>query len=403
MFDSNPRKKWVVLVAGSNGWYNYRHQADIFHAYQLMRKNNISAENIITFAYDDIALNSENPFPGKVFNDYKHKDVYQGVLIDYRKDEVTPQNFMRALKGDKELEANGKKVLKSGPEDHVFIYFSDHGAESLIAFPDDVLYARQLNETLTYMHQHNMYSKLVLYVEACHAGSMFYDILAADIGIYVTTAANRLESSWAAYCDDDKIDTCLSDEYSHNWLVDSEHHDLGHYTLNQQFRHVKQKTKKSHVTKYGEMDIGNLSVGEFQGDTEKSMHSNMAPLPVDRRPAPRAHLTAMSRKLMRATTEEEHEAASRKLHRALQLGRIVKETFEDIVLDATKHHWPTLNGLSKLEELKCYETVFNAFQTKCFTIQQVPEVAQYTVHLMDLCKAGYEAKFLVQSVQHVCS
>jgi legumain len=27
---------WAVLIAGSNTWYNYRHQADVFHAYQML-------------------------------------------------------------------------------------------------------------------------------------------------------------------------------------------------------------------------------------------------------------------------------------------------------------------------------------------------------------------------------
>ena len=28
-------KIWVLLVAGSENWYNYRHQADVCHAYQV--------------------------------------------------------------------------------------------------------------------------------------------------------------------------------------------------------------------------------------------------------------------------------------------------------------------------------------------------------------------------------
>jgi legumain len=59
---------WAVLVAGSNGYGNYRHQADICHSYQIMIKNGIPADQIITLAYDDIANNSENPFPGKMYN-----------------------------------------------------------------------------------------------------------------------------------------------------------------------------------------------------------------------------------------------------------------------------------------------------------------------------------------------
>lgn len=33
--DPDVRAHWALLVAGSSGWYNYRHQADVFHAYQV--------------------------------------------------------------------------------------------------------------------------------------------------------------------------------------------------------------------------------------------------------------------------------------------------------------------------------------------------------------------------------
>jgi legumain len=59
---------WAVLVAGSNTYANYRHQSDVFHAYQILKKNGFTQDRIITFAYDDIAQNIKNPFKGKVFN-----------------------------------------------------------------------------------------------------------------------------------------------------------------------------------------------------------------------------------------------------------------------------------------------------------------------------------------------
>ncbi|KAA3673892.1 uncharacterized protein DEA37_0009656, partial [Paragonimus westermani] len=77
-----------------------------------------------------------NPYPGKIFNDYYHRDVYAGVRIDYRGRDVNPGIFMRVMKGDAQLKAAGKKVLQSGPQDNVFVYFSDHGAEGLICFPE---------------------------------------------------------------------------------------------------------------------------------------------------------------------------------------------------------------------------------------------------------------------------
>ena len=50
---------WAVLVAGSNSWINYRHQADVCHAYQVLHKNGIPDSNIIVMMYDDLANNVE--------------------------------------------------------------------------------------------------------------------------------------------------------------------------------------------------------------------------------------------------------------------------------------------------------------------------------------------------------
>merc|ERR550514_1541026 len=59
---------WAVLIAGSAGYGNYRHQADVCHAYQIVKNAGIKPEHIIVLAVDDIANNSENPVPGKLFN-----------------------------------------------------------------------------------------------------------------------------------------------------------------------------------------------------------------------------------------------------------------------------------------------------------------------------------------------
>jgi len=50
---------WAVLVAGSSGYDNYRHQADVCHAYQILHKNGIPDSNIVVMMYDDIAHNLE--------------------------------------------------------------------------------------------------------------------------------------------------------------------------------------------------------------------------------------------------------------------------------------------------------------------------------------------------------
>ncbi|KAM7376276.1 hypothetical protein PAMP_006019 [Pampus punctatissimus] len=93
-------KNWVVIVAGSNGWYNYRHQADACHAYQIVHKNGIPDEQIVVMMYDDLAQNEENPTPGVLINRPNGTDVYKGVPKDYTGSDVTPENFLAVLKGD---------------------------------------------------------------------------------------------------------------------------------------------------------------------------------------------------------------------------------------------------------------------------------------------------------------
>lgn len=87
-------ENWAVLVAGSHTWSNYRHQADVYHAYQSLVKGGFDTDRIITLAYDDIAHHLTNPYKGKVFNKPTFKeagqDVYAGIKIDYSKAHVTP-------------------------------------------------------------------------------------------------------------------------------------------------------------------------------------------------------------------------------------------------------------------------------------------------------------------------
>lgn len=71
--------RWAVLVAGSSGYGNYRHQADVCHAYQLLRKGGVKEKNIVVFMYDDIAAHELNPRPGVIINHPQGDDVYAGV------------------------------------------------------------------------------------------------------------------------------------------------------------------------------------------------------------------------------------------------------------------------------------------------------------------------------------
>lgn len=85
--------------------------------------------------------------------------MYAGCNIDYSGKDVTPEVFQAVMEGDSNF-VKGKgneKVLKSNDKSKVFVFFTDHGAPGLIAFPSKYLYADQLDKTINLMHTNKMY------------------------------------------------------------------------------------------------------------------------------------------------------------------------------------------------------------------------------------------------------
>ncbi|MQK21983.1 hypothetical protein EI013_26815, partial [Escherichia coli] len=132
------------------------------------RKGGLREENIVVFMYDDIAFNEENPRPGVIINKPDGGDVYEGVPKDYTGEDVTVDNFFAALLGNKSALTGGSgKVVNSGPNDHIFIYYTDHGGPGVLGMPvGPYLYASDLIDVLKKKHVSGTYKKLVFYLEA---------------------------------------------------------------------------------------------------------------------------------------------------------------------------------------------------------------------------------------------
>ncbi|CAM9457250.1 unnamed protein product [Discosporangium mesarthrocarpum] len=270
-------ENWAVIVAGSRGYMNYRHQADVCHAYHLVRRNGIPSDRVILMSYDDAAASVDNPVRGSLYNKptpagVPGYDVYRGCKASYVGQDVTAANFMAVLTGD-DVITGGKPVLRSTSEDRVFVYFADHGAVGLVSMPvGEPLYAQDLVDTLVSMNEKKMYKELLLYVEACESGSMFKGLLPSDANIYAVTAANSHESSYGTYCgehssvDGTVIGSCLGDLFSVNFLENSDVPQLFQTeTLDNQFELLKNKTTLSHVKKFGTSTMGVDPISWFQG------------------------------------------------------------------------------------------------------------------------------------------
>ncbi|XP_075386770.1 legumain [Tenrec ecaudatus] len=402
-------KHWVLIVAGSNGWYNYRHQADACHAYQIVHRNGVPDEQIVVMMYDDIANDTSNPTPGIVVNRPNGSDVYKGVLKDYTGEDVTPEIFLAVLRGDAEA-VKGKgsgKVLKSGPRDHVFVYFTDHGAPGLLAFPNDDLSVTDLNKTIHFMYKHKKYQKMVFYIEACESGSMMKH-LPNDINVYATTAANPSESSYACYYDEER-GTYLGDWYSVNWMEDSDVEDLTKESLHRQYQLVKAHTNTSHVMQYGNKSISAMKLMQFQGIQHKT--SSPISLPpvthLDLTPSPDVPLMILKRKLMVTNDLHESRVLLSKVNRYLEARHIMEKTVQKILAllvttEAEQQH--ALSTRAELTQYDCYQEAAMYFRTHCFNWHS--STYEYALRhlyvLVNLCEKPYPTDRITAAMDKVC-
>merc|ERR1712137_1539703 len=163
--------------------------------------------------------------------------------------------------------ASGKS-LQSTADDNVFVFFSDHGAAGLIAFPSSQMHKADLQSTFGTMHSKNMYNKLTFYLETCESGSMFEGMTTP--GVYALSASSPSESSWGTYCGSDamvngkSIGSCLGDLFSVSWMEDSDVEDLTQETLKQQADIVTTATSKSKVMQWGDLTFQDDKVSEYQ-------------------------------------------------------------------------------------------------------------------------------------------
>jgi legumain len=372
---------WAVLLAGSRTYGNYRHQSDTCHSYKIVNKFGIPDSNVIVMQYDDIANDPQNPYPGQIFNKPTAAgtpgvDVYAGCKKDYTGAAVTPDMFVAVMTGAAS-KTGGRPVLKSGPNDRVFIFFTDHGGTGIIAFPDgSLMSSTTLISAIKQMYAQKMYSHLVFYMEACESGSMFEGLLSSNIGVYVTTASNAVESSWGTYCPPDDmvngkaINSCLGDLYSINWMENSDSAGPTE-TLQQQFTIVKQLTTQSHVMQYGDLTWTSEPIGNYLGvnhsktfvpkvtkDTGSSSNVKSADIPM--------HLAYYKYLRADASDYEGRQALAKELLQHLNRRTAVDQLFKDFAIAAGNEDAFYLKAKMPVTcDGRCCEKLQDVYAKKC--------------------------------------
>ena len=214
---------WAVIVAGSSGYWNYRHQAAADSAYQFFISHGVPKKNIIVFMSTSVALDEKNPYKGKLYSRTSSPPVDQmeGVEVEYSGGEVTANRVLNVLAGNS---FSGKRVLRSSFMDTVYLAFFEYGAPGVITLPNDAIFGVDLVETISLMHDKRMYKELVISIDGKGTEYLLQGLDLKALHVRLSSPYTQNLENRNLFCfphdiiNGRSIGSCLSTEYSFiNW------------------------------------------------------------------------------------------------------------------------------------------------------------------------------------------
>ena len=214
---------WAVIVAGSTGYWNYRHQAAAASAYQYFISHGIPKKNIIVFMSTSVAQDERNPFKGKLYSTTSSPPTNQmeGVEVEYSGGEVTANRVLNVLAGNS---FSGKRVLRSNIMDTVYLAFFEYGAPGVITLPKDAIFGVDFANTISIMHDKKMYKELVISIDGKGTEHLLEGLDLKSLHVRLSSPYTQNLENRNLFCpphdivNGRSIGSCLSTEYSYiNW------------------------------------------------------------------------------------------------------------------------------------------------------------------------------------------
>ena len=226
--------QYAVLVQGSEGYINYRHQADVLSVYQALRRGGFPDDHIILIIDRDMSSSHANPQPGTVRTSPDGPDLLGGTTvgsgfaaaeIDYDSRDLTARDIANILKGNQT--STTPVVLPQGEGHNVLFYWSGHGRSRSQGGADEFVWRKDyagdgftaalLKETARQMQ----FRKLCIAAEPCY-GECVISAVEGIPGVLAMSGASAAEQSWADHWSDDariwmcdrftlNLVTCLTD------------------------------------------------------------------------------------------------------------------------------------------------------------------------------------------------
>ena len=207
--------QYAVLVQGSDGFINYRHQADVLNIYQALRRGGYPDDHIILILDKSIASHRANPEPGVIRTAPDGPDLLSGssvgsgisaAIVDYDSRDLSASDIADILAG--RASSRLPVVLPQDAGNNVLFYWSGHGRSQSQGGADEFVWrdnyagqgftASMLRETAEQM----LFRKLLIAAEPCY-GERVIRAVEGLTGVLAMSGASAAEQSWADHWNND--------------------------------------------------------------------------------------------------------------------------------------------------------------------------------------------------------
>ena len=211
--------QYAVLVQGSNGMNNYRHQADVLSVYQLLRQGGFDDDHIILILDGALANDPQNDEPGiircelmghdllggtdalRMQEDYTpFTEAYPAAVADYDTDTLSATDIADIMLGRQSDHL--PVVLPPDAGQNVLLYWSGHGRSQSGGGYDELVWREMqagMGMTATLLRQtveQMTMRKLLVILEPCYSEAIIRP-LEGLTGVLAIAGASGNEQSFA--------------------------------------------------------------------------------------------------------------------------------------------------------------------------------------------------------------
>lgn len=235
-------KLYALIVVPSSGWSNYRHQANAYAIYQILKRNGVTDDHILLIAEDDIAWNPKNPKPGFIQSTTGDENLYENVKVDYRPSELPFEkltNVVTAQFSDPSITSAHQ----------LFVYWAGNGDRQGPRWGDKVIPPSQVADFFQALYKTRSYIKAFVAMDTDYAGIVGKACYDKKVPYLLCMTAGKEGETSKPSMTDASGNVWISNSFSQNLIqtLASMDDKLTFYDL---YNKVYPKTIGSHVSVY---------------------------------------------------------------------------------------------------------------------------------------------------------